>query len=94
MDDGERFVLADVITGARESDVFQPHEARWQLEIDIARMVALLPGHLSRICRLLLRGGNVESVVREARISRATLYRRLKQIRPFFEEAGLNKYLT
>jgi RNA polymerase sigma-70 factor (ECF subfamily) len=64
---------------------------RAELQIDVARLVASLPTQLATVAVALKWAGAVE-VSRRLRISRATLYRRIGEIRDVFTAAGLNGY--
>jgi hypothetical protein len=68
-------------------------EDRLPLSIDVARLVTRLPKELACICGLLMALQSPCEVAAKARISRATLYRRIGQIRAEFAVAGLPDYL-
>jgi len=64
------------------------HE-RTELQIDVDKVIATLPRELAAIATLLKSSSLVETA-RQLHISRATLYRRIADIRTVFTTAGLN----
>jgi hypothetical protein len=80
------------------ADCTFPQAQRTQFEenlrrrVDIQRAVTKLPPSLGRVCRLLMTIDDAALVAAAAGISRATLYRRIEQIRQRFIEARLQDY--
>jgi DNA-directed RNA polymerase specialized sigma24 family protein len=79
--------------------VFSQNQRQWtrfeynqHRQLDIQRAVTNLPPLLRHICRLLIAIDDVSLVAAAAGISRATLYRRIQQIRQRFIEAKLQDY--
>jgi DNA-directed RNA polymerase specialized sigma24 family protein len=83
----------------RDEDLVQPQlgeilrdqrlaESLLNLQLDVDRMLLQLPAALIRICRLLMVCDSAVDAAARAGISRATLYRRLQEIRRSFVEAG------
>ena len=62
---------------------------RTVLQIDVARLIAALPAELAAVAVVLKSAGAVEAG-RRLGISRATVYRRISQIREVFAAAGLD----
>ena len=63
-----------------------------ELAVDVARVIECLPGELAIVARMLLDGEPDTVVARRLGISRATLYRRIGQLRQVFRQAGLDGY--
>jgi len=63
------------------------------LKCDVARTVATLPPELQRICRLLMVVDRIAEVAEAAGLSRATVHRRICEIRAVFLRAGLSDYV-
>jgi DNA-directed RNA polymerase specialized sigma24 family protein len=64
------------------------------LRIDVNRAIARLPTDLADVANLLASGMPVVEVARQLQISRATLYRRIGQLRWAFRESGLHGYVA
>jgi hypothetical protein len=62
-------------------------EAKLNLRLDVERILIRLPAGRVKLCRLLMAGGSAVDVATVVGISRATLYRRLQEIRMAFVEA-------
>jgi RNA polymerase sigma-70 factor (ECF subfamily) len=65
---------------------------RAELRIDVAAAIAILPPEMAAIARLLTSIGVVETA-HQLGIPRATLYRRIADIRTAFEHTGLGLYV-
>ena len=66
---------------------------RAEIQIDVSRVTATLPPELAAIAMLLTSMGATEAAL-HLQLPRATLYRRIADIRRSFEMAGLNLYLN
>jgi DNA-directed RNA polymerase specialized sigma24 family protein len=64
-------------------------DSQLNLRLDVERILIRLPSALVSICRLVMACDSAMDVAATAGISRATLYRRLGQVRAAFAEAGL-----
>lgn len=64
------------------------------LRIDTNGVVSHLPPGLAAVAQLLAQGEPPSEVARRLGISRATLYRRIGQLRRVFREAGLHEYVA
>jgi hypothetical protein len=64
------------------------------LRIDTHGVVSHLPAGLAAVAQLLAQGELPSEVARRLGISRATLYRRIGQLRCAFREAGLQRYVA
>lgn len=62
-----------------------------ELEVDVSKVIATLPLELAAVAVALKSAGVVEAA-RRLGLSRATVYRRITQIRELFEMAGLRGY--
>jgi RNA polymerase sigma factor (sigma-70 family) len=62
------------------------------LRLDVERLVNGLPPELVSVARLLLEGEPNVEVARRLGLSRASLYRRIAQLRLIFRNAGLDSY--
>jgi hypothetical protein len=95
---GSPYVRSDLKTGdcypGPRSAASTSPETLWQLRTDLDRLLAQMPAKLSCICRLIIDGVGAGDIVARTGVSRATLYRRLGQIRSLFERAGLRRYLS
>jgi len=69
-----------------------PSRERIELQIDVARVIAVLPAELAAVATVLKSAGAVEAG-RRLGISRATVYRRIDRIREVFAAAGLDGYI-
>jgi hypothetical protein len=56
-------------------------EAEWRERVDVQRIVARLPTLLARLCRALMTANDLQEAARLAKVSRATLYRSLPELR-------------
>ena len=65
---------------------------RTELRFDIGKVIATLPTELAAIA-ILLKSESVVDTGRRLGLSRATVYRRVSNIRQVFASAGLNQYL-
>jgi RNA polymerase sigma-70 factor (ECF subfamily) len=65
---------------------------RAELQIDVDSVISLLPLDLAAVA-VLLRSVSIAEAARRLRLSRATVYRRITDIREIFAEAGLDNYL-
>jgi DNA-directed RNA polymerase specialized sigma24 family protein len=63
-------------------------ESNLNLRLDVERILRCLPAALMSICRLLMVCDSAVDAASRAGISRATLYRRLQEVRRAFAEAG------
>jgi DNA-directed RNA polymerase specialized sigma24 family protein len=85
-------------TVSADDDEIQINRGVWwsreraELRIDVSRVIATLPPELAAIATLL-RSVSVVETARRLRVPRATLCRRLADIRRAFESAGLGLYL-
>jgi RNA polymerase sigma-70 factor (ECF subfamily) len=64
-------------------------ESKLNLRLDVERVLLRLPVAQVNVCRLLMACDSPMDVAVKAGISRATLYRQLRQVRAVFVEAGL-----
>jgi RNA polymerase sigma factor (sigma-70 family) len=64
-----------------------------ELGIDVERVIARMPSELRHLARSLMLENSTE-ISRTLGLSRATVYRRIRQIREHFTEAGLQKYVS
>jgi hypothetical protein len=62
------------------------------LRLDVERLVNGLPPELVSVARLLLEGESNVEVAGRLGLSRASLYRRIAQLRQIFRNAGLDSY--
>jgi RNA polymerase sigma-70 factor, ECF subfamily len=65
-------------------------EKKLTLRIDVERILARLPGPLVSLCVLLMVCDTTSEAASVAGISRATLYRRIHQVRAVFAQAGMD----
>jgi hypothetical protein len=97
-DDGVLAELASTISegavAARLGRRSRPAEDLTDLHLDVERLLNGLPSELTVVARLLLAGERNVAVARQLRISHATLYRRIAQLRQAFRNAGLHAYNT
>ena len=63
-----------------------------ELQLDVRRVVALLPEDLQEVCRLLSRM-TVAAAARELGISRPKLYEIMRRLRDVLSERGIGEYL-
>jgi DNA-directed RNA polymerase specialized sigma24 family protein len=64
-------------------------EAQMNLRLDVERTLSRLPAGLLYICRLVMVCDSMAQVATRAGMSRATLYRRLQEVRAVFVESDL-----
>lgn len=64
-----------------------------QLRVDVAKTLATLPSELRQICLQLMMAGHMGDLAALIGVSRATLHRRVRTIRAFFQEAQLHRYV-
>ena len=62
--------------------------------IDVNRAINRLPAKLAHVANLLASGMPAVEAAQHLQISRATLYRRIGQLRRVFREAGLHGYVV
>jgi DNA-directed RNA polymerase specialized sigma24 family protein len=65
-------------------------ETRLTLYLDVEQILTQLPGPLVSLCRLLMVCETSSEAAARSGISRATLYRRIQQVRAEFDRAGLD----
>jgi RNA polymerase sigma factor (sigma-70 family) len=65
-------------------------ESRLNLRLDIKRILSRLPTTLSQLCRLLVACDSHAEAAARAGISRATLYRRIKELQAVFIQGGMH----
>jgi DNA-directed RNA polymerase specialized sigma24 family protein len=65
-------------------------EARLNLRLDVERALTRLPRPLAGLCRLLMICETSSEAAARAGISRATLYRHIRDVRAAFTQAGLD----
>jgi RNA polymerase sigma-70 factor (ECF subfamily) len=93
---GESIPLGEVVSTddyeARIGGSALSSRERAELRIDVDSVISLLPLDLAAVA-VLLRSVSVAEAARRLRLSRATVYRRITDIREIFAEAGLDNYL-
>ena len=62
------------------------------LRLDVASVMADLPGDLRRLCERLMRG-SISNAARSSGQHRTTLYRAIRELRKRLTDAGLHEYL-
>ena len=72
----------------------RPFAELLSLCIDVNRAITRLPAELADVANLLASGMPAVEVAQHLQISRATLYRRIGQLRHVFREAGLHEYVA
>jgi RNA polymerase sigma-70 factor (ECF subfamily) len=85
-----RVSAADV---ARRTGVVARDEISIHEDAEAVRhALALMPGDVREVCRLLMGGGTVSSVARNLGVSRRQVRKSLASARPFLERAGFGNY--
>ena len=72
---------------------FRQFEASLNPRLDVERFLRNLPAELRCLCGILMQSESCVEAATIARISRATLYRRIRRIQEVFIQAGLQGYL-
>ncbi|MCE9530363.1 MAG: hypothetical protein K8T89_04410 [Planctomycetes bacterium] len=83
-------LLSEEDNQARPGHEPLPESERQDLQIDTASVIANMPPRLRRLCRLL-RENSVTDCARKLHIPRTTLNDHIRELRPYFEKAGLAK---
>jgi hypothetical protein len=93
---GESVELGDTVSGddyeARIGRNSVPSRERAELQFDVNRVIANLPAELAAVA-ILLKFVSVVDAGHRLGLSRATVYRRISDIRETFAEAGLDDYI-
>jgi len=71
----------------------QPMAKAVALQVDLARVAAILPPELRDLWGRLAEGQTITHISQQTGIPRGTLYERMKQLRGFAERAGLREHL-
>ncbi len=71
----------------------RPETDLMPLRSDVDRAVDGLPRELADVARLLAAGESVVDIAKQLQVSRATVHRRIVQLRQIFRRAGLHDYV-